>query len=130
MDMQHPLNSVTFAMQRAARAMGRKLEAELRPLGLSAPQFTTLSLMSPGKPETVAALAARLGTERTTMSRNLAVLVCKGWLDVTAKGHILSAEGREVLAQALPLWKAHQTKMLRQLGEDFGQTLIYNARRL
>ena len=130
MDMQHPLNCLTFATQRAARSLARALEAVLRPVGLTSPQFTTLSLMSPTKPEGVAALASRLGTERTTMTRNLHLMARKGWVAATAAGYQLTPAGQAILAQALPLWKAHQARMLRQLGEDFSQTLIYNARRL
>jgi DNA-binding MarR family transcriptional regulator len=136
MDMQHPLNCLTFATQRAARNLARGLEAALRPVGLTAPQFTTLSLMSPAKPESIAALATRLGTERTTMTRNLLVMTRKGWVesrprtDAAPGGYVLTAEGQAVLAKALPLWTSHQARMVRQLGEDFAQTLIYNARRL
>jgi DNA-binding MarR family transcriptional regulator len=133
MDMQHPLNCLTFAAQRAARNLSRGLEAVLKPVGLTTPQFTTLSLMSLTKPESIAALATRLGTERTTMTRNLHLMVRKGWVaqgNKPTSGYLLTPEGQAILTKALPLWSSHQARMVRQMGEDFAQTLIYNARRL
>lgn len=127
--MQHPLNCLTFAMQRASRGLVRRFEAELRVLGLSAPQFTTLSLLA-AEASGVGALARKLGTDRTTMTRNLQVFARHGWASQGVDGYSLSAEGDALLARAMPIWQRHQTQMLRLLGEDFARTLIYNSRRV
>ena len=56
--------------------------------------------------------AARLGMDRATLGHNVRPMLAQGWL-VMAPGEdrrrrdiALSAEGREVLTGALPLWQA------------------------
>jgi DNA-binding MarR family transcriptional regulator len=123
MDLTHPFNCVTFNLQRAARNLVRGFEAAAKESGLTAPQFSTLSLMAGFGEVSVTQFSARMGTDRTTMTRNLQVLARKGWIaEVPAEDgrlHVwtLTEAGRERLAKALPVWQAYQAGLVEKLGE-------------
>ena len=104
-----------LASRRAARAMTRLFERQLRPHGIRATQFTALVSLSLSGPLSIGALAAAIGVERTTLSRNLARLEARGWIEIAgnaadARSRIVSvtAGGRAVLATALPAWRRAQ----------------------
>jgi DNA-binding MarR family transcriptional regulator len=131
MDFLHPLNCLTFNVQRAARSLGRGFEQAVKSAGLTAPQFTTLALLSGYGEMTVGQFAERLGTERTTMTRNLEVLVAKGWIAPLPSGDLrlrpfgLTDAGRERLATAMPAWTDYQTRLVDAIGSGPSETLLH-----
>lgn len=110
-------------LQRAARSVARRYDEALRPLGLVNTQFSLLmSLNRPGtaSPGSVAAL---LGMDRTTLTANLKPLERRGLVSITVdpgdrRGRrlALTAAGRRLLAEALPLWRRAQAANERRLG--------------
>ncbi|WP_353954885.1 MarR family transcriptional regulator [uncultured Methylobacterium sp.] len=114
----------SFAAQKAARAIGRKYDAALRPTGLSNWQFTLLMMLVREEPPTISALAQHLATDRTTITANLKPLERRGLVTVQGDAGdrrvrrvVLSDEGRTLLTEAYPLWQQTQEAVARQLGK-------------
>lgn len=99
-------------LRRAARAVARRFDAALRPLGLTNGQFSLLmSLNRPDAPS-IGSLSALLAMDRTTLTANLKPLERRGLIEVVVDGAdkrtrrlSLTPAGRSVLAAACPIWK-------------------------
>ena len=70
-------------IQRAARALARRFDAELRPLGLTSGQFILLMLLNREEPLGMAALASSLAIDRTTLRAALKILERRGLVEIT-----------------------------------------------
>jgi DNA-binding MarR family transcriptional regulator len=112
-----------FAAQKAARAIGRRYDAALRPTGLSNWQFTLLLMLVRDAAPTIGALAQHLATDRTTVTANLKPLERRGLLaiepdadDRRIRRIALTQAGRALLAEAYPLWEAAQAACAARLG--------------
>src|ERR1700730_9192012 len=102
-------------VQRAARALARRFDKALKPVGLTNGQFSLLMSLNrpdmPGVPRaTVGSVAEVLGMDRTTLTAAARVLYGRGLLTLEAepgdrrsKVLKLTAEGRRVLAAATPI---------------------------
>lgn len=136
MDLTHPFNCLTFNLQRATRSLMRGFEAAAKDSGLTAPQFTTLSLIAGYGQLGVTQIAEMLGTDRTTMTRNLDLLARKGWIAEVAtedgRLHVwtLTDAGRERLATALPVWRAFQAGLVDKIGDSECRTLLETLKTL
>jgi DNA-binding MarR family transcriptional regulator len=106
------LNCRCLSARRQAARLNRIFDRELRPYGLTAHQFSLLTVLILAGPSTISSLADRLGIERTTLTRNLAVCERQGWVRSAA-----SKDARERLAEvteaglqrareALPGWRS------------------------
>ncbi|KAN84785.1 transcriptional repressor [Mycobacterium tuberculosis variant bovis B2 7505] len=78
-----------YTTRRAARQLGQAYDRALRPSGLTNTQFSTLAVISlsegsAGIDLTMSELAARIGVERTTLTRNLEVMRRDGLVRVMA----------------------------------------------
>lgn len=100
-----------FATQRAARALARRFDEALRPVGLTSGQFSLLMSLNRPEPPTVGAVAALLGMDRTTLTANLKPLERGGLVESAVdsadrRGRLLAltAMGRKKLKAALPIW--------------------------
>ncbi|MFD2263174.1 MarR family winged helix-turn-helix transcriptional regulator [Lacibacterium aquatile] len=97
--------------QRVARALARRFDDGLRPVGLTNGQFSLLmSLNRPG-PASMSSVADVLAMDRTTLTAALKPLERRGLLSISvdpgdrrAKLLSLTSAGREVLTRALPIW--------------------------
>ena len=67
-------------VQRAARAVARRFDIALRPLGLTNGQFSLLMSLNRPKPPGMANVAALLAMDRTTLTANLKPLERRGLL--------------------------------------------------
>jgi DNA-binding MarR family transcriptional regulator len=99
-----------------ARAIARHYEAAVKPVGLNGAQLSLLAALSVAPDASIGKLAERLAFERTTLTRNLKLLVTRGLIEPRAGGeravhHHLTAEGRARLAAAVPLWERAQAEM-------------------
>lgn len=106
---------VCQTMRRVARKISRRYEDALRPVGLKAGQFTILASLQRDHPVPLGALAAGLGMDRTTLTKDLRPLERRGLVtsvadekDARVRQPKLTPEGRALLATAIPLWKAAQ----------------------
>ncbi|MBS0549664.1 MAG: winged helix-turn-helix transcriptional regulator [Proteobacteria bacterium] len=101
-----------FATQRAARALARRFDAALRPVGLTSGQYSLLMSLNRPEPPSLGAVAELLGMDRTTLTANLKPLLRNGWAnsavdpdDRRGRRLSLTAKGRKVLTAALPIWR-------------------------
>ncbi len=108
-------------VQRAARALARRFDDALRPVGLTQGQFSLLMSLNRPAPPTMGEVASLLALDRTTLTANLKPLRRRGLVKVTADRNdrrsrrlTLTAAGRALLVAAAPIWKrAHaQTERL------------------
>src|SRR4026208_379603 len=73
-----------LASRRAARTITRAFDRQLRPYGIRATQFTILTTLELRGPTPIGELAEALGMERTTLTRNLALLEAERWVEIRA----------------------------------------------
>src|SRR5947209_799278 len=69
-------------LQRAARAVARRFDEALRPLGLTNGQFSLLMSLNRPEPPTIGSVAALLAMDRTTLTANLKPLTRRGLVEV------------------------------------------------
>jgi DNA-binding MarR family transcriptional regulator len=109
--------------QRAARALARRFDEAFRPVGLTNGQFSLL--MSLNRPEAPAMrdVANLLAMDRTTLTAALKPLVRRRLVrvapdrnDKRSRRLSLTASGRELLGEALPIWKREHAALDRELG--------------
>src|ERR1700723_2042350 len=99
-------------LQRAARALARRFDDALRPLGLTNGQFSLMMSLNRPKPPAMADVASLLAMDRTTLTaalkpleRRRLVKVAADRLDRRSRVMRLTANGRRLLARAVPIWK-------------------------
>lgn len=111
-----------FNVRRAARAVTQLYDRELAPAGLRATQVTLLVALARAGALPFTRLAAVLGMDRTTLTRNLAPLERDGLValrpgaDRRVKLATITPRGREVLEQAIPLWRRAQRHITQGIG--------------
>jgi DNA-binding MarR family transcriptional regulator len=98
--------------QRAARALARRFDEALRPVGLTNGQFSLLMSLNRPQPPAMGPVAKLLAMDRTTLTAALKPLERKGLLkigsdpeDLRSRLLILTDAGRETLAAAVPIWR-------------------------
>jgi DNA-binding MarR family transcriptional regulator len=123
--------------QRAARALARRFDAALRPLGLTNGQFSLLMSLNRPKPPNMAAVASLLAMDRTTLTAALKPLLRRGLLHVAVdpsdgRGRVmrLTTRGRKLLARAFPVWKSTHLAVESLLRDGEVERLRQNLRRL
>jgi len=102
-------------VQRAARALARRFDEALRPLGINQGQFSLLMSLNRPDPPTISRVAAFLAMDRTTLTAVLKPLERRGLLSMTVDKEdrrnrrlTLTDAGRKLLRDALPIWtKTH-----------------------
>jgi len=111
-------------VQRAARALARRFDEALRPVGLTNGQFSLLMSLNRPMPPTIGSVAALLAMDRTTLTAALKPLERRALVEVTAgatdkRSRVLKLtdEGRVVLASAVPIWKATHAAVEALLGD-------------
>src|SRR5271154_3716916 len=109
-------------VQRAARALARRFDDALRPVGLTQGQFSLLISLNRAEPPTMGAVANLLALDRTTLTANLKPLERRGLVNVVVDADdkrsrrlILTPSGQELLAAAAPVWKRAHAKTERLL---------------
>lgn len=109
-----------FRLRRAARQVSQLYDQALAGAGLSVNQYSILRHAR--TPRTLGDLAARLGMDRTTLTRNVEPLLRAGWLDESRgddpRQRVLSitGNGRQCLEKARPLWRRAQQHIDQLLG--------------
>ncbi len=111
-------------VQRAARALARRFDDALRPVGLTNGQFSLLMSLNRPEPASMASVANLLAMDRTTLTAALKPLHRRGLVEVAQdaadrRGRRLSltAKGTELLAAATPIWEQTHRAVETQLTE-------------
>ena len=96
---------VCLHLQRAARAVARRFDAALRPLGLTSGQFSLLMSLNRPEPASIGSVSALLAMDRTTLTANLKPLERRGLvavriddMDKRTRRLMLTANGRALLS--------------------------------
>jgi DNA-binding MarR family transcriptional regulator len=117
-------------VQRAARALARRFDDELRPLGLTNGQFSLMMSLNRPQPPGMASVASLLAMDRTTLTAALKPLERRGLVKVMAdpddrRSRLLSLtpEGQELLASAVPIWERTHREVESQLPEGNAERL-------
>lgn len=119
-----------LAAQRAARALARRFDEALRPVGLSSGQFSLLmSLNRPQRPS-IGSVASSLAMDRTTLTAKLKPLERRGLLrvevdpqDRRGRRLALTDEGMALLAAAVPIWTETHAGAEQIVGAEHAATL-------
>jgi DNA-binding MarR family transcriptional regulator len=118
-----------LASRQAARKITRLYDFHMQESGIRATQFTTLSQLMLRGEMPVGKLAGFLGMERTTLTRNLALLETQKWIsikpgeDPRARMIAITAQGRGVVRRGFPYWAKAQAEAGKLLGAD-GQAAL------
>jgi DNA-binding MarR family transcriptional regulator len=98
--------------QRAARALARRFDAALKPIGITSGQLSLLMSLNRPEPANLGSVAALLAMDRTTLTANIKPLerrrLVKAAIDPgdrRARLLRLTPAGRAVLAKAMPIWR-------------------------
>ena len=109
-------------LQRAARAVARRFDEVLRPLGLTNGQFSLLMSLNRPEPPTIGSVSALLAMDRTTLTAALKPLerrrLVKVKIDATdrrSRRLVLMSAGRTLLAAAVPVWRQEHAAIDRLL---------------
>ncbi|WP_137132015.1 MarR family transcriptional regulator [Rhizobium sp. FY34] len=111
-------------VQRAARALARKFDTALRPLGLTNGQFSLMMSLNRPQPAAMGSVATLLDMDRTTLTAALKPLQRRGLIETfadpkDARSRLLqlTPEGKTILAAAVPIW----TRIHAELDEGLGE---------
>ena len=115
-------------LQRAARALARRFDDAMRPLGLTSGQFSMMMALNRPEPPSIGSVASLLSMDRTTLTaalkplqrrRLVTVMVDAG--DRRSRRLRLTPAGRALLARAVPVWRhthAEIDRLLPAAGPD------------
>jgi DNA-binding MarR family transcriptional regulator len=112
-----------LGIRQASRAITQIYDAAFAPIGLKGNQFTLLTAISKMGEPTITRLGEGLVTDRTTLTRNLAPLERAGLIrirvgaDRRSRIVTVTPRGSERLAQAYPLWKRAQARVIDAMGK-------------
>lgn len=100
-------------VQRAARALARRFDDALRPVGLTNGQFSLMMSLNRPVPPTMGSVADLLAMDRTTLTAALKPLERRGLVaiavdpaDRRSRLPSLTPDGHALLARAVPIWEA------------------------
>ena len=124
-------------LQRAARALARRFDDALRPLGLTNGQFSLMMSLNRPEPPGMAAVASLLAMDRTTLTAALKPLERRGLINITvasadrrARLMTLTPKGQKLLAQAVPIWESTHLAVEGMLSDRDPDRLRNNLRAL
>ena len=109
---------VCLHVQRAARALARRYDEALRPVGLTNGQFSLMMSLNRPEPPRIGEVADLLAMDRTTLTANLKPLERRGLVTVAidetdrrSRRLSLTDAGRSLLVQAMPIWDRTQAEI-------------------
>jgi len=109
-------------VQRAARTLARRFDDAFRDVGITSGQFSLLMSLNRPDPPTISAVAELLAMDRTTLTaalkplqRRKLVTISVDRQDRRSRRLSLSAEGRAVLASAVPIWTRTHAEIDKEL---------------
>ena len=117
-------------LQRAARALARRFDDALRPLGLTSGQHSMMISLNRPEPPSVGSVASVLSMDRTTLTAALKPLQRRDLVTVMVDDEDrrgrrlrLTPAGRALLARALPVWGRTHAEIERLLPPDGAERL-------
>jgi DNA-binding MarR family transcriptional regulator len=132
LDTTHRVRDACLCLntQRAARALARRFDEALRPLGLTNGQFSLLVSLNRPQPPPMGAVASVLTLDRTTLTAALKPLQRRGLVEVRpdpadrrSRLLELTGEGLALVAAALPVWEQTHAALDAALGDGQADSL-------
>lgn len=107
-------------LRRTSRALTRRYDEALAPIGITVTQFSVLRTLATLDHPTLIQLAETTAHEKSALWRTVQPLIRSGWIeaDTEQRAQRLSVTpaGREKLADAMPHWRAAQARVSETLG--------------
>jgi len=116
--------------RRLSRLITNIYDEALRPFGVNAPQFSLLVLIAKFGPASRAEIGRANYQDRSTLTRNLALLLAEGWVqEIKTDGGRsrpieLSSKGRQLLISAAPAWRQAQVEARKLIGDDAAASIL------
>jgi DNA-binding MarR family transcriptional regulator len=120
---EKPLGCTCFKLRKLTRTMSRLYDQHLATVGLKTTQYSVLANVA-RQALPVAELAELLGTERTTLTRNLKPLIDARWValmpgtDSRQRIVTITDAGRAKVNSAYGAWRAAQSAFEQLIGVD------------
>jgi DNA-binding MarR family transcriptional regulator len=118
-------------LRAASRVLTREYDAALRSHGMRITQVAILARLADVEPVSVTAFAGAVGSDRSAVARDVAILERAGLVASAAKAGdkrtrelSLTRAGRRKLKECAPAWRAAQTGMRERLGVGDAAALI------
>ncbi|OHV76126.1 MarR family winged helix-turn-helix transcriptional regulator [Rhizobium sp. LCM 4573] len=112
-------------VQRAARALARRFDNAMKPIGLTNGQFSLMMSLNRPEPASMGSVVNVLAMDRTTLTAALKVLERRGLVKTAVdpkdrRGKLLSLtdDGMALLSAALPIWVRVHGELDAELGGD------------
>lgn len=126
----HPKDCLSFKFRKIDRLLARQYTQVMAEASLQSTQFTLLTHIKNYGPISIKDLALKVGTDSSTMSRNLKILINERWVKFMtnqddARTHLVqvSRKGSKKHEEARLLWEKQQTQMIKLLGKKRVGTL-------
>jgi DNA-binding MarR family transcriptional regulator len=120
---------ISTRVRQLSRIITRVYDDAMRPLGITASQFTLLTQLAQQDGITAVEIGHTLDIEKSTLSRNLKRLLALGHITMDppagrrGRGLHLTPKGQSVIQQGYPVWRDAQTRTIRVLGPESRNTL-------
>ena len=119
-----------LAVQRAARALGRRFDDALRPYDLTNGQFSLLMSLNRPQLPNLRSVASLLAMDRTTLTAALKPLERRGLItietdpaDKRSRLMALTPAGMRLLSDVVPVWKRTHVVLEDLLGDEHDRLL-------
>jgi DNA-binding MarR family transcriptional regulator len=130
---------IATSVRQLSRIVTRVYDDVMRPLGITASQFTLLTQLAARDGITAVEIGGGLDIEKSTLSRNLKRMLALGLIIMDppagrrGRGLHLTPKGQAVIKDAYPIWLSAQQRAVAVLGPQCRATLdvlVENAERL
>jgi DNA-binding MarR family transcriptional regulator len=111
-------------VRQLSRIITRVYDDAMRPLGITASQYTLLAQLAARDSITAVEIGHELDIEKSTLSRNLKRLLALGHINMDppagrrGRGLHLTGKGQAVLRDAFPIWQDAQKRTIGVIGAD------------
>lgn len=126
-------------VRQLSRIVTRVYDDAMRPLGITASQYTLLAQLAARDAITAVEIGHELDIEKSTLSRNLKRLLALGHINMDppagrrGRGLHLTPKGQVVLKDAFPIWQDAQKRAFTVMGAESRNTLdnlLHHAEKL
>ncbi len=111
-------------VRQLSRIITRVYDDAMRPLGITASQYTLLAQLAARDSITAVEIGHELDIEKSTLSRNLKRLLGLGHITMDppagrrGRGLHLTPKGQAILKDAFPIWQDAQTRAVSAMGAE------------
>ena len=130
---------VATRVRQLSRIVTRVYDDAMRPLGITASQYTLLAQLAARDAITAVEIGHELDIEKSTLSRNLKRLLALGHINMDppagrrGRGLHLTVKGQAVLKDAFPVWQDAQKRTVSAMGAESRNmldSLLHEAEKL